>query len=404
MNERVMYNDCEDRPCQGDEMCNDVMDLVIAYECSATVTRLGCWFMASFVVALLERMPTTVWGLPTMEIALVKFGNGMSKPEKDDAGNVIPDRYYVNPAHMLSDLTQDVMSLTPKLYADVIGLWTGSSTYHLGFNNIGSAMKVSGEILDRADRVEGEITASKKIMVLSKGKRAGCTIVKSVAESLKEKGVMIDLVLFSSTYESNPSEYEILQETVSFPYHAHLNVVAGLAKLNDYGFRQSTAQELIPKICPDAFSPGKIKDIMCQRKYAIVHRGRTCHNWTLALSDKPCDIATCRNFAAEQGYRGFIHTESDGTEPNCFTHKANGKKAQVNDDGLPLENTCDYVPDYGKGSEDKFVGWEAQTLAAGNGEKTSHYRVLESSAECGPGMQARQYAMYNWDPEKYFLK
>lgn len=403
MDERVMFNDCEERVCTGDEMCNDVMDLVIAYECSATVTRLGCWFMASFVVALLERMPTSVWGLPTMEIALVKFGNGMSRPEKDETGAVVPDRYFVNPAHMLSDLTQDVMSLTPKLYADVIGLWTGTSKYHLGFNNIGSAMKISAEILDKADRVEGEITASKKVLVLTKGKRAGCTIVKSVAESMKEKGVMIDMILFSSTYDSNPSEYEVLQETVSFPFKAHLHSVAGLAKLNDYAFRQTTAQTLIPSICPDSFSPSIAYKNMCMRKYAIVHRGRTCHNWTLELSETPVDIATCRNKAAEKGYKGFIHTESTGTEPNCFTHKELGKIDQVNADGLPLEKTCDYVPDYGKGSEPKYQGWAKQTLAAGNGEKTSHYRVLESGNECGPGMQVKQYAQYKWDEKAYFM-
>jgi hypothetical protein len=265
-------------------------------------------------------------------------------------------------------------------------------------------MKVSGEILDRADRVEGEITASKKILVLTKGKRASCTIVKSIAEPLKEKGIMVDMILFSSTYESNPSEYEILQETVSFPFHAHLHAVAGLAKLNDYGFRQSTAQDIIPSICPDAFSPQIIYKNMCDRKYAIVHRGRTCHNWTKELSETPVDIATCRNLAAEGEYKGFIHTESSGTEPNCFTHEEMGKKAQVNEAGLALESTCDYVPDYGKGSEDKFVGWAKQTLAAGNGEKTSHYRVLESSDECGPGMDVKQYAMYKWDEELYFIK
>jgi len=273
----------------------------------------------------------------------------------------------------------------------------------LGFNNMGSAMKVSGEILDKADRVEGEITATKKILVLTKGKRAGCTIVKSVAESLKEKGVMIDMILFSSTYAANPSEYEVLQEVVSFPYKAHLHVVAGLAKLNDYGFRQSTAQEIIPSICPDAISPGKVYKMMCTRKYAIVHRGRTCHNWTLELSDKPVDVGTCRNKANEGGYKGFIHTVSDGLEPNCFTHPKMGKEPQVNADGLPLEATCDYVPDYGKGSEAKFQGWAKQTLAAGNGEKTSHYRVLEGSDECGPGMSIQQYAQFKWEPKKYFI-
>jgi len=80
----------------------------------------------------------------------------------------------------------------------------------------------------------------------------------------------------------------------------------------------------------------------------------------------------------------------------------NGKKKQANEAGLPLEGTCDYVPDYGKGSEAKFQGWLKQTLAAGNGEKTSHYRVLESSEECGPGMSSKQVAQYKWDPGFYF--
>lgn len=402
MDERVMFNACDDRLCTGDELCDDVMDLVIAYECSATVTRLGCWFMASFVVALLERMPTAVWGLPTIEVALVKFGNGKSLPEKDEEGKIVPDRYYVNPAKMLSDLTQDVVGLTPKLYADVIGLWSGTSNYHLGFNNIGSAMKVSAEILDKADRVEGEITASKKVLVLTKGKRAGCTVVKSVAEGMKTKGVIIDMILFSATYAANPAEYEILQEAVSFPFKAHLHSVAGLAKLNDYGFRQSTAQQFIPSICPDAYSPKVIEKKQCEKKFAIVHRGRTCHNWTKELSDKPVDVVTCRDLAEAAGYIGFIHTESTGQEPNCFTHEELGKVPQVNDAGLPLETTCDYVPDYGKGKEAEFKGWLKQTLAAGNGEKTSHYRVLASAAECG-GISNQIVAQYAWKPETYFI-
>ena len=177
--ERVVEGECDDRKCQGDEICGEVMDLVVMYECSATVTRLGCWFMASFVVALLNRMPTVAWGLPTMQISLVKFGNGISRTI--DGGK----SYFVNPAVRISKLTGDLESLSPAVYGDVLGLWTGRTKYHLGFNNIGQGLKLASEVLDESTRVEGDITASKKIVILTKGKRAGCTVVKSIAESLK---------------------------------------------------------------------------------------------------------------------------------------------------------------------------------------------------------------------------
>merc|ERR1719335_1740150 len=53
--DRVKEQKCESRQCNGDEVCADTMDLVIAYECSNSVTQLGCWFMASFVVSLMEK-------------------------------------------------------------------------------------------------------------------------------------------------------------------------------------------------------------------------------------------------------------------------------------------------------------------------------------------------------------
>jgi len=273
-------------------------------------------------------------------------------------------------------------------------------------------MKLAGEILDRSPRTGGDVEASKKIVVITKGKRAGCTVVKSVAAELKEAGVMIDLILFSPTYESNPSEYEALQETVSYPYHAHIHTVGGLHKIVDYSFRQQTAQSFLPHVCPDAFSPRMVYREMCSGKYAIVHRGRTCPNWSVALfKSKPVTLQQCRDAAAEGGYKGFIWTDvsadpesAKSTEPNCFTHAEDGKKDQVNAKGGATEGTCSYVPDYGKGQEDKYKGWLPQELAAGSGQITTHYRVLADSSECGAGMRGRDYLQYKWAPKNYFLK
>merc|ERR1712194_45449 len=75
--------------------------------------------------------------------------------------------------------------------------------------------------------------------------------------------------------------------------------------------------------------------------------------------------------------------EDGSASANCFTHKKDGKMPAYDPKNLlPLEGTCNYVPDYGKGQEEKYKGWKNQDLAAGNGMLTSHYAVLASKSAC----------------------
>merc|ERR1719277_2086018 len=143
-----------------------------------------------------------------------------------------------------------------------MGLWMaqsgradGSGAWKMGFNNIGQGLLLASEIIDNSDRTEGAVSAAKKILLLTKGLRSGCTEVKRLGEKAKQQGTIVDLVLFSGMYESNPTQFEVLQETVSFPFKAHFHVPGALSKLNDWSFRTETAQDLIPKICPNAVSP-----------------------------------------------------------------------------------------------------------------------------------------------------
>jgi hypothetical protein len=426
---RIQESPCPDHLCEGDEQCNDVMDLVIAYECSNSVTRLGCWFMASFIVTLLQKMPTVTWGFPTMQIALVKFGNGEAMPVGDGT-------YFVAPAHRLSSLTYDNQGLVGSLYMDVMKLWTASSGkqgqgegWKLGFNNIGQAMKMAGLIIDDSDRTEGDVVARKKILVLTKGLRAGCTVIKSVAEQYKNKGVVVDLVLFSGTYASNPSQFEVLEESVSFPTKAHFHVVGALSKLNDWSFRTESAQGLVPHVCPEAISVKHTFEKMCEAGALLLHRGRTCHDWTYELCKDgvPMDLRGCRNAAMDKGFRGFIHTDVSGlddvTECNCLAKiepkekDANGQEKAGQKDkpspdatgpqvdektGLPLEKTCNNKQKQNVGGEK--TGWAYQAIAAGDGDMTSHYMVI-SDNEC-----PQEYGGYRWSsfqrsfsPDKYFM-
>jgi hypothetical protein len=424
---RIKEAPCDDHMCEGDEQCNDVMDLVIAYECSNSVTRLGCWFMASFIVTLLQKMPTVTWGFPTMKVALVKFGNGEAMPAGDGT-------YFVAPAHKLSELTLDNQGLVGSLYMDVMGLWTAHSgksdgfSWKLGFNNIGQAMKLAGMIIDDSDRTEGDVVARKKILFLTKGLRSGCTVVKSVAEQYKNKGVVIDLVLFSGTYAANPSQFEVLEEVVSFPSKAHFHVVGALSKLNDWSFRTESAQGLIPHICPEAVSIHHSFDKMCEAGALLLHRGRTCHDWTYELcAEGPLDLAGCRNAAMIKGFQGFIHTDvsqlEDVTECNCLA-KINPKEKDENGvekpgqkdvphedatgpqvdeaTGLPLESTCHNKQKQNVGGEKE--GWMFQAIAAGDGDMTSHYMVI-SDQECPTEYSSYRWSSFQrqWNPDGFFM-
>jgi len=404
---RVMTTSCEPRFCRFDEVCGDVLDLVVAYECSATVNKLGCWLMSIFIVELMKKIPTVSFGFPTVAVSLVKFGNGMSKKVEGSK-----DSYYVQEAEILTTLNHNVQNVRNIVYRNTWESWTGKNGWVFGFNNIGQALKQADLILDNSDRsTDNAVIADKKVLILTKGKRAGCTVVRQVSEAMKKKGIVIDLILFSPTYDSNPDEFGALEDSVTFPHHAHLHSMGAFVQLVDWGFRMSQAQFLVPKICPDAVSKSRALGKHCEMRVQLLHRGRTCHNWTKKLTKGPVSLEECRNEAMADGYEGFVWTDvsdqENAEESNCLTHEEDGKKAQVNDKKQPVENTCNFVPDYGKDKPEEHKGWLNQEIAAGNGDLTSHYRVLKSANEC-PNQWSRTWQnyvfQYNYQPEKYFMK
>jgi len=404
---RVMEVPCDSRQCRFDEVCSDVTDMVVAYECSAAVNKLGCWLMSIFIVELMKKIPTVSFGFPTMAISLVKFGNGMSKKV---AGT--KDSYYVQEAEILTPLNHNVKTVRDVVYKDTWQSWTGKNGWTYGFNNIGQALKQADMILDDSQRSsDSGVIADKKVLVLTKGKRAGCTVVKQVAEGMRKKGITIDVILFSPSYDSNPDEYSALQESVTFPYKAHLHNMGPFHQLVDWGFRMMQSQFLVAKMCPNAISKSHTLQKHCDMRVQLLHRGRTCHNWTKKLTSGPVTLEECRNQAFQDGILGFVWTDVSGQEnaeeSNCLTHEEDGKKAQVNEEKKPVENTCTYVPDYGKDKPDEHKGWLNQEIAAGNGETTSHYAVLQSAQDC-PSAWSRTWQnyvfQYEFTPEKYFIK
>jgi hypothetical protein len=320
------------------------------------------------------------------------------------------DSYYVQEAEVLLPLTHNIAGIRSTIYENTWKSWTGANKWTYGFNNIGQALKAADLILDDSSRsADSSVNADKKVLVLTKGKRAGCTVVKQVAEEMKKKGIVLDLVLFSPTYDSNPDEYSALQESVSFPHKAHMHNLGAFVNLVDWGFRMTQSQFLVPKICPEGVSKSHTIQKMCDMRVQLLHRGRTCHNWTKKLTSGPVSLEECRNEAFSKGYEGFIWTDvseqENAEECNCLSHEEDGKAEQVNEKNMPLENTCSYVPDYGKDKPEDHKGWLNQELAAGSGDLTSHYRVLKSATDC-PNPWSRTYQslvfQFKEDAAKYF--
>jgi hypothetical protein len=415
---RVRSYPCEDRlrQCNGDEVCEDVHDVVLAYECSIKTGRLGCYYAASFVAHLLRRFPTGTYGYPNAQIALMKFGNGMSiKTEGVEKGKKIT-MYVVADAQLLVDLTGVGSFLPSVLYRDVFGLW-GGSNYKLGFNNMGQLIKQAGTMLTsglaRYDENSSKGKAQGKIIMITRGEGVKCTLAKSTALEFKEKnGVHVQAIVFNQKGPSD-SEFEELRLTVSYPPTINMMHGGPPSVLHDWSSRGAIAQSVIPTLCPGAASTAKSLDTLCEQRVEMLHRGRACQTWKHPLADKRVSLMQCRDEAIAGGFEAFQYTYTHEDVANCYTHavyeleknedgsdkegvykkddkgekilvKSYGQEEYKNAEGVVRDDTCDYIPDYAKGKDDEgdYKGWMRQTPAAGNGELTHHFGVIKSAEFC----------------------
>ncbi|CAD7924400.1 unnamed protein product [Amoebophrya sp. A120] len=390
-------NICPQNKCVGDEVCADMMDLIIVHECSQATGRLGCWFMAQFVVTLLQKIPTALYGFPTTNVGLVMFGNGKAVKKGD--------KWVVNPAVEQSPLTDQATDLFSALYNHAKNLMTKESTYnyHLGFSNMAQGLIVAEKLLGDARTTDGgsAITAEKKIVVVTRGRRVECGSAKQRAKMLHNKGIVVDVIMFGPNYSKENFEY--LNAVATFPTEGHLFYKGGLELLSQVDTMREIATSLIPKVCPDAISPSAHLKTMCDGAYSdeggarkgppliVVHRGRNCPNWKkniMGESTEPVDLVTCATEAQKQEFKSFTFKRvPDGsTEANCFTHEEQGKESQVLGYGdekeayKPEEKTCngDDLVKPGSKNPGASQGWGPQPLAP----ETTHYEILDDAKDC----------------------
>jgi len=394
--ERLKTKKCRRRRCINDEVCSDMMDLAIVYECSASTTKLGCYFIAEFVKHLMSRMASHVFELQSMKVSLIKFGNGKAVKDK------VSGEYSVSPAKLVSPLSGNIEKLQTLVMEETYQLWDEEPAWHLGFNNAAEGLMLAADILGSSSRGGRPYYASKKALVLTKGKRAECTTLGRTSDAMQEDGIDVATILFASDYkdtEDSKKKYELVKEMVSYPDDVNFNLIEGVALLADSVKRDSFVDKIIPRICPRAMSPRRYRWRARWSGVAMVHYGRTCTTWTspespdsVVLGVSVRNPRSCGRLAEEAGYKSFIFSwqswweRKSGNVPNCFTHKSEGTVAQVDADGKPVDTTCGCKTFQCTGQvKDAKGGWLGQMITGyRRWRPTSHYRVYHKMSETEP--------------------
>lgn len=452
--------------CQGDEECVDKIDLVIAYECSVSVTILGCWFMASFVENLLQKLPSVVAYDFAVKVALVKYGNGVMVKDAEGQLARAPALDLVGAYAALDDFNgaqfgglvsnigksgeDSENSLRAVVLRDAKNTWNEepapTNKWQLGYNNIAMAATLATQILG-SDATGARSLAQKRMLILTKGKRSSCSPFWHRTAAAKKNGIVVDVILFAKDAFTEKDgalfadQYSGLAKGVTIPAELHLNVVYGLAKMNDAAVRGDVVSRVVPRICQETESPVLAYEVECAAQVRMLHKNKHCPDWDLSLftdehfSPHDVTLKACAERAKSQGYEGFVWRDPcDGSlEPNCLVynpnygmlnetagssagseagsaqlvsvarrgegeeetqqeadpnHKNPGKRPQQAD-GLPVDSTCTYE------STIQAPGWKRLPAGDPNSCETSHYAVL--GAACSRDARA----LDAWKTQRY---
>merc|ERR1711862_999762 len=79
--ERYGTQQCNTHKCNGDEICIAKQDLIIAIDSSGSLKVGGFKTLQDYTKVLLKKYQTQYFGVATMKIGLVEFGNGIIMPD-----------------------------------------------------------------------------------------------------------------------------------------------------------------------------------------------------------------------------------------------------------------------------------------------------------------------------------
>eukprot|EP00747_Dinoflagellata_sp_TGD_P133971 gnl/TRDRNA2_/TRDRNA2_175267_c2_seq71.p1 gnl/TRDRNA2_/TRDRNA2_175267_c2~~gnl/TRDRNA2_/TRDRNA2_175267_c2_seq71.p1 ORF type:complete len:744 (-),score=181.05 gnl/TRDRNA2_/TRDRNA2_175267_c2_seq71:134-2317(-) len=292
---------CNTQACVGDEVCIAAMDLVIAIDCSGSLSEKGFAILKNFAKAMITRVKHKAYGKDAVHVSVVQFGNG----ELDDKTKVVSDAIVVSP------LTADMDDAKAKL---------DGMTWKKGFTNMAQAFLKANQIITRSPRK----TAAGAVLLITDGKPSfNFQTDKAVKETKGRARVIIVQVKQFAAKET----VEKMREYASKPWQSNYVMIPGKAKLKaDYGHWADTT---LVSACPRAESPSAVASVAHHMGFKKVFEGLICPQTSDTHVIDAESPSAC--FADSTGYddvKGFAFSEphEGATTGKCLLYTTKCKE------------------------------------------------------------------------------
>eukprot|EP00747_Dinoflagellata_sp_TGD_P133947 gnl/TRDRNA2_/TRDRNA2_175267_c2_seq5.p1 gnl/TRDRNA2_/TRDRNA2_175267_c2~~gnl/TRDRNA2_/TRDRNA2_175267_c2_seq5.p1 ORF type:complete len:987 (-),score=240.73 gnl/TRDRNA2_/TRDRNA2_175267_c2_seq5:55-3015(-) len=299
---RYHKSKCNEQACVGDEVCIANMDMVIAIDCSGSLSEKGFAILKNFAKAMITRVKHKAYGKDAVHVSVVQFGNG----ELDDKTKVVSDAIVVSP------LTADMDDAKAKL---------DGMTWKKGFTNMAQAFLKANQIITRSPRK----TAAGAVLLITDGKPSfNFQTDKAVKETKGRARVVIVQVKQFAAKET----IEKMKAYASKPWQTNYISIPGKASLKaDYGH---WADKTLVSACPRSESPSAVAALAQQSGFKMIFEGLICPQGPSVGVIEADSAAACfadssaypgvKAFAFSVGAKCLLYTEEckqDMLEPNA---------------------------------------------------------------------------------------
>eukprot|EP00747_Dinoflagellata_sp_TGD_P133940 gnl/TRDRNA2_/TRDRNA2_175267_c2_seq43.p1 gnl/TRDRNA2_/TRDRNA2_175267_c2~~gnl/TRDRNA2_/TRDRNA2_175267_c2_seq43.p1 ORF type:complete len:740 (-),score=168.41 gnl/TRDRNA2_/TRDRNA2_175267_c2_seq43:55-2226(-) len=293
---------CNTQACVGDEVCIAAMDLVIAIDCSGSLSEKGFAILKNFAKAMITRVKHKAYGKDAVHVSVVQFGNG----ELDDKTKVVSDAIVVSP------LTADFAYAKSAL---------DGMTWKKGFTNMAQAFLKANQIITRSPRKQ----AAGTVLLITDGKPSfSFQTDKAVKETKGRARVVIVQVKQFAAKET----IEKMKAYASKPWQTNYISIPGKASLKaDYGH---WADKTLVSACPRSESPSAVAALAQQSGFKMIFEGLICPQGPSVGVIEADSAAACfadssaypgvKAFAFSVGAKCLLYTEEckqDMLEPNA---------------------------------------------------------------------------------------
>eukprot|EP00747_Dinoflagellata_sp_TGD_P133949 gnl/TRDRNA2_/TRDRNA2_175267_c2_seq51.p1 gnl/TRDRNA2_/TRDRNA2_175267_c2~~gnl/TRDRNA2_/TRDRNA2_175267_c2_seq51.p1 ORF type:complete len:736 (-),score=192.93 gnl/TRDRNA2_/TRDRNA2_175267_c2_seq51:198-2357(-) len=281
--QRYHKQKCNTQACVGDEVCIAELDLVMAIDCSGSLTEKGFGILKNYGKAIITRMQSKAYGHDAVHVAVIQFGNG----EVDDKTKVVAD------AIVVSGLTADHAAAKANLDGMV---------WKKGFTNMAQAFLKANQVITRSPRK----TAAGTVLLVTDGKPSfSFQTDKAVKETKGRARVVIVQVKQFAAQET----VEKMKTYASKPWQTNYVLIPGKAKLK--AALGEYADKTVVSSCPRSESPSAVNAKAQLDGFKMIYESSVCEQTEDTNVITATSIGEC--FAQSAQYdnvKGFAYAET----------------------------------------------------------------------------------------------